>query len=79
MQQIALRPVTQQTIDQILCLTARLEHVEVDDVRGTCRVQNVVRARRACVRLLRKRGLTYREIGQALNRHHTTVMYYVLS
>lgn len=49
-------------------------HVPVDLLLGPVRSASVARARQFAMLLLRERGLSYPEIGRALNRDHTTVM-----
>lgn len=56
-------------------LVAALLGSSYDAVRGKSRHPEVVRARWACMAALRRRGLSYPEIGQAMGgKDHTTVM-----
>ena len=57
-------------------LVAALLGSSSDAVRGKGRHPELVRARWACMVALRRRGLSYPEIGQAMGgKDHTTVMH----
>jgi chromosomal replication initiation ATPase DnaA len=45
-----------------------------DEIRSRCTETRYVKARRRIARAARKEGFTYQEIGQAIGRHHSTVI-----
>ena len=49
----------------------------VEKIRSDSRRANVTAARQAAAWLLRQRGMSLTDIGRALNRDHTTVLYAV--
>lgn len=52
----------------------RLFAVDMPDLLGRCRKQNLARARFALMLIYRERGVSLNEIGKAFGRDHTTVM-----
>lgn len=69
---------TAQRIDPwlVLRLTGRRYGVSVHDLKSERRTANLVLARHVAVWMLRRFcGLSYTEIGNHLNRDHTTAMY----
>ena len=54
---------------------ARWHDVSKEDILGHCRRPHIVRARWQVMRELRQRGWSLTAIGDAMNRHHTTVLH----
>lgn len=59
----------------ILADVARRYNVAVEAIRGPSRAASISRVRRLAYRELRAAGYSYPEIGRAVGRDHTTVMY----
>lgn len=67
-------------IDPILEAVAAVFHVTVDAMRERGREQSVGEARQVVMYLARQRtGMSYAEIGRALKRDHTTILWGVES
>ena len=49
--------------------------VPVDRILSPSRSAPIVRARQACMVLLREAGMSLPEVGKALGRHHSTVIH----
>ena len=47
----------------------------IEDIKRKTRLFPIVQARMLLVHDLRKKQLTFKQIGQAINRHHASVMY----
>jgi chromosomal replication initiation ATPase DnaA len=62
-------------VAHIIAAAADLYGVDVDDVLSTSRADRAVRARQGACWLLRGHGMSLPEIGRALGRDHTTVLY----
>lgn len=60
---------------EITAGVAALMKCTVADIRGTSRNGYFVKARQVVCHVLRKRGLSYNQIGAWLNRDHTTIMH----
>ena len=45
-----------------------------EDIKGKRRTKPIADARAVCFFLLRKTGMTVENVGEKLNRHHTTVV-----
>jgi chromosomal replication initiation ATPase DnaA len=63
-------------LDDLIAI-AKEHHVLFDDILSTGRSKNVLAARIACYKHLRKKGLSYPEIGKAMLRDHSTIIYVV--
>lgn len=66
-----MRPTTATIVYEV----ARHCGVRVSDLRDPRRFPHRVQARRMAARALRTAGLSLNEIGEAINRDHTTVMH----
>jgi chromosomal replication initiation ATPase DnaA len=60
-----------------IATVARQRGLKVADILGPRRFPELVAARREIAQLLSDEGLSYPSIGRAMNRHHTTAMYYI--
>lgn len=63
--------------EEILYKFCNKYDVRLDDLLSHKRDINLVRARVAISRYLRLDGYSYPYIAKLLNRHHTSIMYYV--
>ena len=68
-------PYALQKLTRAVVLVAAASGVSVADIKGASRTPIVCRARWATMHLMRARGLSTPQIGRALNRDHTTVLY----
>lgn len=62
-------------VASIIASAADLYGVDVDEVLSTSRADRATRARQSACWLLRGRGMSLPEIGRALGRDHSTVLY----
>ena len=63
------------TIDKIFAKTAKKYGVQVSDIKGKKRTNEIAQARHICIYLIRNlTELSYPSIGKLLNRDHSTVM-----
>jgi site-specific DNA-methyltransferase (adenine-specific) len=60
--------------DSLLEAVAREAGFTPDEVRSRCTETRHVKVRRRIARAGRQEGFTYQEIGQAIGRHHSTVI-----
>lgn len=62
------------TPSKIIQEVARLTKTRVDDLRGKDRQRKLCNARNCVMKVMRYQGYSYPEIGDFMNRHHTSVM-----
>lgn len=61
-------------MSEIVASVAKVAAVPVAEIMGTSRLRKVARARQLAMWHGRQAGLSYPQIGQFLNRDHTSVM-----
>ncbi|MBR4554062.1 MAG: chromosomal replication initiator protein DnaA [Ruminococcus sp.] len=62
------------TVDRVINEVAQVFKVTPEDIRSTNRSKNISRARKVCIYLLKEvKGMTYIQIGNELNKNHSTM------
>lgn len=56
---------------------ANLYDITSEDILGKCRKAHISEARMMVAYILRHVGYSFTEIGEILNRHHTSVIYFL--
>ncbi len=70
------QPPKRKTVGTVIEKVAKFYKIDIADIRGPSRKQNLVEARWVCAEVLRRRsGLSYGAIGRLLNRDHRTIMH----
>jgi len=64
------------TRDDVLRVLVKYE-MEYEDLLGKVKIQRYVDARAELSRILRRRGLSYPQIGKVINRDHTSIIHLV--
>lgn len=59
----------------VVAFVARSARISLDDIRGTSKAAIYVRARAVAAKVLRERGLSYKQIGRTLRKDHTTILH----
>lgn len=65
------------TGEEVLEMFAEKYNVSEIDIISRRRGNNVVDARKEMSRFLKDRGWNYSKIGRLMNKHHTSIMYYL--
>jgi chromosomal replication initiator protein len=60
--------------NNIIKIVATIFGATPEDIKGKRRTRPIADARAVCFYLLRKTGMTVENVGEKLNRHHTTVV-----
>lgn len=62
------------TVDRVLNEVAAVFKITPEDIRSTNRSKNISRARKVAIYLLKEvKGMTYLDIGNELNKNHSTM------
>lgn len=63
------------TPDELIRRTCKIYGVKKNDICGSDRRRSMVNIRRSAAALMRAWGFSLPEIGRALNRHHTSILW----